>query len=238
MQPKGKLIILEAGDGSGKATQTKLLFERLRAEGRRVRQVEFPDYGSPSSALVRMYLGGAFGAQADAVNAYAASAFFAVDRYASFRTKWGEDYEAGAVILADRYTTSNMVHQAVKIGQAAERAAFLDWLEDFEFQKLGLPVPDLVLFLDMDSAVSRRLLAARAAQEGTPADIHERDADYLGRCHEAALLLAERYRWQRIACSEGNAPLPREAIHEKIYAAVQQLLTHGRPAVGGRKEKC
>ena len=224
MQAKGKLIILEAGDGSGKATQASLLFERLKAEGRRVLRVEFPDYGSPSSALVRMYLDGAFGERADAVNAYAASAFFAVDRYASFQVKWRAEYEAGALILADRYTTSNMVHQAVKIEEEREREAFLDWLEDFEFRKLGLPAPDLVLFLDMDVAVSRRLLAARAAQEGTAADIHERDAAYLERCHEAALHLAERCGWQRVACSENASPLPREAIHERIYAAVQNLL--------------
>ena len=135
MQAKGKLLVLEAGDGSGKATQTKMLRERLVAEGRCVRQVEFPDYASPSSALVRMYLGGDFGERASEVNAYAASAFFAVDRYASFQTKWRADLEAGAIVLADRYTTANMVHQAVKLEEAAEREAFLAWLEDFEYEK-------------------------------------------------------------------------------------------------------
>ena len=139
MQAKGKLLVLEAGDGSGKATQTKMLRERLVAEGRCVRQVEFPDYASPSSALVRMYLGGDFGERASEVNAYAASAFFAVDRYASFQTKWRADLEAGAIVLADRYTTANMVHQAVKLEEAAEREAFLAWLEDFEYGKLALP---------------------------------------------------------------------------------------------------
>ena len=224
MQAKGKLLVLEAGDGSGKATQTKMLRERLVAEGRCVRQVEFPDYASPSSALVRMYLGGDFGEHASEVNAYAASAFFAVDRYASFQTKWHADLEAGAIVLADRYTTANMVHQAVKIEDAAEREAFLAWLEDFEYGKLALPRPDLVLFLDMDPAVSRRLIAARAATGGAVRDIHERDEDYLVRCHRASVHLAMRCGWQRIRCSEAGEPLSREAVHEKIYEAVRRIL--------------
>ena len=224
MQAKGKLLVLEAGDGSGKATQTKMLRERLVAENRCVRQVEFPDYASPSSALVRMYLGGDFGERASEVNAYAASAFFAVDRYASFQTKWRADLEAGAIVLADRYTTANMVHQAVKIEDAAEREAFLAWLEDFEYEKLALPRPDLVLFLDMDPAVSRRLIAARAAASGAARDIHERDEDYLVRCHRASVNLAARCGWQRVRCSEAGEPLSREAVHEKIYEAVRRIL--------------
>ena len=224
MQAKGKLLVLEAGDGSGKATQTKMLRERLVAESRCVRQVEFPDYASPSSALVRMYLGGDFGERASEVNAYAASAFFAVDRYASFQTKWRADLEAGAIVLADRYTTANMVHQAVKIEDAAEREAFLAWLEDFEYEKLALPRPDLVLFLDMDPAVSRRLIAARAAASGAARDIHERDEDYLVRCHRASVNLAARCGWQRIRCSEAGEPLSREAVHEEIYEAVRRIL--------------
>ena len=224
LQAKGKLLVLEAGDGSGKATQTKMLKERLVAEGRCVRQVEVPDYASPSSALVRMYLGGDFGERASEVNAYAASTFFAVDRYASFQTKWRADLEAGAIILADRYTTANMVHQAVKIEDEAEREAFLAWLEDFEYGKLALPRPDLVLFLDMDPAVSRRLIAARAAASGAARDIHERDEDYLVRCHRASVNLAARCGWQRIRCSEAGEPLSREAVHEEIYEAVRRIL--------------
>ena len=224
MQAKGKLLVLEAGDGSGKATQTKMLRERLVAESRCVRQVEFPDYASPSSALVRMYLGGDFGERASEVNAYAASAFFAVDRYASFQTKWRADLEAGAIVLADRYTTANMVHQAVKIEDAAEREAFLAWLEDFEYEKLALPRPDLVPSPDMDPAVSRRLIAARAAASGAARDIHERDEDYLVRCHRASVNLAARRGWQRVRCSEAGEPLPREAVHEKIYESVRRIL--------------
>ncbi|MFC2768488.1 MAG: dTMP kinase [Mitsuokella sp.] len=229
---QGKLITIEAGDGSGKATQTKLLCDRLQAEGRRVRRIAFPVYESDSSALVRMYLAGDFGAHADDVSAYAASTFFAVDRYASYRTAWKADYEAGAIILADRYTTSNMVHQAVKIEDAKERDSFLDWLWDFEFAKLGLPVPDRVIFLDMAPDVADRLIEARAKKEHMAKDIHEKDRDYLRRCHAAYCMLAEKYGWQRIACSEGGAPRARAAIHADVYAAVQAVLDSH--AAGGR----
>ncbi len=222
MTEKGKLIIIEAGDGSGKETQTRALYEHLLADGKKVQRVSFPDYESDSSALVRMYLGGQFGGHAEDVNAYAASAFYAVDRYASYRTKWKAPYDNGEWILSDRYTTSNMVHQAVKLTDPAERESFLDWLWDFEFDKMGLPVPDLVIFLDMDPAVSDRLIAART--QGKARDIHERDKEYLHRCHEAYLTLAEKYCWTRIVCSEGGAPRSIEAIHEDVYDAVRSKL--------------
>jgi dTMP kinase len=222
--PKGKLIILEAGDGSGKATQTRMLYEHLRREGRSVRQVEFPDYEDDSSALVRMYLRGGFGAHADDVNAYAASTFFAVDRYASYQRKWRSDYEAGYIILADRYTTSNMVHQAVKLIDAEERRAFLAWLWDFEFVKLGLPVPDLVIFLDMEPEASDRLIQRRSQATGQAEDIHERDKAYLHRCHTAYEDLTRKYGWQRIRCSENGVPFSPAAIQARVYEAVAAKL--------------
>lgn len=225
---RGKLFIIEAGDGSGKETQTRLLTQRLIREGHRVRAVTFPDYAADASMPVRMYLRGDFGTQADEVNPYAASTFFAVDRYASYRMKWREDYAAGTIVLADRYTTSNMVHQAVKIGDAAERDAFLDWLDDFEFNKLGLPVPDAVFFLDMEPCAAERLIAARAQAKGETPDIHERDADYLRRTHDAYVLLAARCGWVRIPSSADGVPLPIEEIHERLYAEVGKFLTTGR----------
>ena len=231
---KGKLIILEAGDGSGKATQTKMLCDHLARDGRRVHRIEFPDYASDSSALVRMYLSGAFGGHADDVNAYAASTFFAVDRYASYRTKWKTWYDAGDIILADRYTTSNMVHQAVKLKDAAEREAFLAWLEDFEYQKLGLPAPDTVIFLDMAPDVANRLIAARAKAAGTKEDIHEKDKAYLAKCHGAYLALAEKYGWQRVVCSKDGEPRKIEDIHQDVYAAVSTTLAS--PSGGGGPE--
>ncbi|MFC2314559.1 MAG: dTMP kinase [Selenomonas massiliensis] len=220
----GKLFIIEAGDGSGKETQTRLLAERLMREGHRVVPVTFPDYEADSSMLVRMYLRGDFGAHADDVNAYAASTFFAVDRYASYRMKWGRDYEAGAIILADRYTTSNMVHQAVKIGDAAERDTFLDWLYDLEFRKMGLPIPDAVFFLDMEPRAAERLIAMRAEAKGAAPDIHERDAAYLERAHDAYRLLSKRYGWVRIPSSTEGAPLPIAEIHESLYGEIARRL--------------
>jgi len=221
---QGKLIIIEAGDGSGKATQTQALYEHLAKEGRPVHRVEFPDYQAEGSMLVRMYLRGDFGDRAGDVNAYAASTFFAADRYASYRMKWQKYYEAGDIILADRYTTSNMVHQAVKMTDAAERESFLEWLWDYEFRKLGLPVPDLVVFLDMAPEVADRLIAARAAASGSGRDIHERDKDYLHRCHAAYLELAAKYGWARVQCSEKGEPRRVEDIHEDVYGIVKQFL--------------
>lgn len=224
MERKGKLIIIEAGDGSGKATQTKALYDHLCREGYRVHRIEFPDYAADSSMLVRMYLRGDFGGHAEDVNAYAASTFFAVDRYASYRMKWKKAYEARDIILADRYTTSNMVHQAVKLTDRKEREAFLDWLWDFEFHKLGLPVPDKVVFLDMDPEVADRLIAARAEETAQKRDIHERDRAYLHRCHAAYEELAAKYGWTRVACSENGEPRSIAAIHADVYAAVLPLL--------------
>ncbi|MCR5176485.1 MAG: deoxynucleoside kinase [Anaerovibrio sp.] len=222
---KGKLITIEAGDGSGKATQTKALLDHLQKDGYNVMKVEYPDYGSDSSALVKMYLGGQFGQHADDVDAYGASAFFAVDRYASFHLKWKGAYEAGNVILADRYTTSNMVHQAVKIQDQVRREEFLSWLWDFEFGKLKLPIPDVVVYLDMDPDVSDRLIKERAAQnKDRKRDIHEMDKEYLHRCHSAYNWVADKYGWQKIICSTNGRPRSVEEIHEDVYAAVKAYI--------------
>ena len=212
---KGKLIVIEAGDGSGKATQTKLLFDHLKAEDLSVRQISFPDYESPSSSLVKMYLKGEFGKHADDVDAYAASTFYAVDRYASFKMKWKQFYDAGEIILADRYVTSNMVHQAVKIINEIERNKFLDWLDDFEYVKLKLPRPDLVIFLDMPPAISEKLIKERHRE-----DIHEKDFDYLHRCYYSYKELANKFNWVTINCSDGKNPRTIEEIHNDIIKVV------------------
>lgn len=217
---KGKLIIIEAGDGCGKATQAAKLAERLKAEGKAVRQVEFPNYSSSSSALIKMYLNGEFGTDAQAVNAYAASLFFAVDRFASYKTGWAEFYQTGGIIIADRYSTSNMVHQAVKITDDKERDEFLDWLWDLEFVKMGLPQPDCVIFLDMPPAYSLKLMAERAAQTGVSADIHERDADYLSRCYDAYRLIAGRYDWNTVHCLAGDRLKTIDEIHDDVFKIV------------------
>lgn len=222
---KGKLITIEAGDGSGKATQTKALYDRLLAEGYQVLKVEYPDYQSESSALVRMYLGGEFGQQAENVSAYGASAFFAVDRYASYLLKWRQAYEAGWIILADRYTTSNMVHQAVKLKDYAEREEFLTWLWDFEFGRLQLPVPDRVIYLDMPPEISDRLINSRAAKDSSrQKDIHEKDTSYLHHCHRAYNEVAEKYGWVKISCAQQGNLRTVQDIHEDVYQAVKEIL--------------
>ena len=222
---KGKLITIEAGDGSGKATQTKALYDRLLAEGYQVLKVEYPDYQSESSALVRMYLGGEFGQQAENVSAYGASSFFAVDRYASYLLKWRQVYEAGWIILADRYTTSNMVHQAVKLKDSAEREEFLTWLWDFEFGRLQLPVPDRVIYLDMPPEISDRLINSRAAKDSSrKKDIHEKDTSYLHHCHRAYNEVAEKYGWVKISCAQQGNLRTVQDIHEDVYQAVKEIL--------------
>lgn len=222
---KGKLITIEAGDGSGKATQTKALYDRLLAEGYQVLKVEYPDYQSESSALVRMYLGGEFGQQAENVSAYGASAFFAVDRYASYLLKWRQAYESGWIILADRYTTSNMVHQAVKLKNSAEREEFLTWLWDFEFGRLQLPVPDRVIYLDMPPEISDRLINSRAAKDSSrKKDIHEKDTSYLHHCHRAYNEVAEKYGWVKISCAQQGNLRTVQDIHEDVYQAVKEIL--------------
>ncbi len=222
---KGKLITIEAGDGSGKATQTKALYDRLLSEGYQVLKVEYPDYQSESSALVRMYLGGEFGQQAENVSAYGASAFFAVDRYASYLLKWRQAYESGWIILADRYTTSNMVHQAVKLKDSAEREEFLTWLWDFEFGRLQLPVPDRVIYLDMPPEISDRLINSRAAKDSSrKKDIHEKDTSYLHHCHRAYNEVAEKYGWVKISCAQQGNLRTVQDIHEDVYQAVKEIL--------------
>lgn len=222
---KGKLIVIEGGDGSGKATQTKLLQHHLQHDGHRVQSISFPDYDSDSSALVKMYLRGDFGSDADAVNPYAASAFYAVDRFASYQMKWKQFLQDGGIVLADRYTTSNMLYQMIKMDDAIAQDYYLDWLWDFEFDKLGLPEPDAVILLDVPLAVTEELMAARHGKTGgQTGDIHEQNEGFLAKCHDAYDVLATRYGWTRISCADGMKLKSPEAIHEAVYTAVKPLL--------------
>ena len=184
---KGKLIVFEGTDGSGKATQSRLLCDELTRRGISFRKLEFPRYKEESSALIRLYLGGAFGDKPGDVNAYAASVFYSMDRYASYKQDWGAYYEQGGLLIADRYTTSNAVHQTGKL-PPEQRDAFLDWLFHFEYDLLGLPEPTRVLYLDMPTEATEQMMRLREAATHTTADIHERDEDYLRRCRENAAL--------------------------------------------------
>jgi len=219
----GKLYVIESGtDGSGKATQTEKLYRRLLEDGFSVKKVEYPNYKSDSSALVKMYLSGAFGSDPNAVNPYACSVFFAVDRFASFKTDWEPFYKNGGIILADRYTTSNMIHQAGKIFCLQEKEVFLDWLWDLEFKKIGLPVPDRVLFLDVSPEVSAELIKTRKNKfdEKAPKDIHERNPKHLEDAYRNAQFVADKYGWTKIKCMENGRMKSIEEIHEIVYRTV------------------
>ena len=218
----GKLIIIEAGDGCGKATQAQNLYQRLLLDGEKTKKVEFPDYDSDSSALIKMYLNGEFGKDPGAVNAYAASTFYAVDRFASYKRKWEQNYLAGDFIIADRYTTSNMVHQAIKIKNNIEREEYLNWLWDLEFKKFSLPIPDLVFFLEMPPEYSYNLVNQRAIKENITKDIHEQDKKYLEECYQGYCQIAEKYNWHKINCVADNKIKSIETIHEEIYRAVKE----------------
>ena len=219
----GKLIVIEGTDGSGKSTQFKALTERLRNEGTEFKTLVFPRYSEPSSALIRMYLGGEFGTNPSDVNAYAASAFYAVDRYASYKQDWGQWYDNGGVIVSDRYTTSNAVHQTSK-EPAEKQSEFLRWLYEFEYDKLGLPRPDLTIYLDVPTAFTEKLMRHREASTNTTADIHEKDMAYLATCRETGRSAAKFYNWTIIDCVKDGQMRSIEDIHEEIYAKVKACL--------------
>ena len=219
----GKLIVIEGTDGSGKSTQFRLLTEAVEQAGYEFRKLVFPQYKEESSALIRMYLGGEFGEKPSDVNAYAASAFYAVDRYASYKKVWGQWYEQGGLVLSDRYTTSNAVHQASKEPEE-KRAEFLRWLYEFEYDKLGLPRPDLTIYLDVPTEYTEQLMRSREAATGTTADIHEQDLEYLATCRKMGRTAADFYSWTVIDCVREGRMRSIEDIHEEILRHVKACL--------------
>ena len=219
----GRLIVFEGTDGSGKATQSRLLCEHLRRENIPYKNITFPRYGKPSAAMVQEYLDGNLGRRPGDVNAYAASLMFSMDRYASYKQDWGAFYEAGGLVIADRYTTSNAVHQASKLPEE-ERSAFLNWLFELEYGKLGLPKPDLVLWLDMPVEIAETLMRRRERDTSTKADIHERDDRYLHKCREVAQQAADYFGWTRVSCVRDGKLRSIEDIHEELYARVKSCL--------------
>lgn len=216
---KGKLYVIEGLDGSGKATQAELLYKILKERGEDARKVSFPNYASDSSAPVRMYLRGDFGTDPSSVNAFAASSFYAVDRYAGFKSDWGSFYEAGGVIIADRYTTSNAVHQCSKLPEN-EWDAFLEWLFHYEYELLGIPAPDAVIYLEVDPEISQKLMAGRYDGDEAKKDIHERNVQYLERSAKAAAYCCRKLGWKKISCAWGG----KMRAVEEIAAEIKQIL--------------
>ena len=220
---KGKLIVIEGLDGSGKATQAKRLAAALQQQGHRVREISFPNSESDSSALVKMYLSGAFGREPGDVNAYAASSFYAVDRYAGMKQDWGPFYEAGGILIADRYTTSNAVHQCCKLPRA-QWDRYLDWLFGYEYDLLGLPAPDAVVYLRLGIETSQQLMSGRYHGDEKKKDIHESNTDYLEHAHLAADYCAKKYAWRTVECAAGGALRGIDEIGEDVLDAVLPLL--------------
>ena len=221
------LIVIEGLDASGKETQTNLLYENLKKTHNNVRKISFPDYSSPSSTLVKMYLNGDFGKNAEDVNPYIASTFFAADRYASYKRDWEKDYRNGCIILADRYVTANMLHQASKLPDTVEKEKFLSWLFDYEYGLYGLPQPDISFFLNMPPAVSRQLMKKRVNKftSQKEKDIHEKDSRYLEKSYENALFVTERYGFIEINCVDGCGRLRTvEEIQQELLAHVNNKL--------------
>ena len=219
----GKLFVIEGVDGSGKATQTELLYQALQQQHQTVRKVSFPDYDSPSSSLIKMYLNGEFGTDPQSVNAFATSVFFAVDRFASFRKDWQQFYQDGGIIIADRYVTSNLVHQAGKITDAAEKERYIHWLSELEYDIFGLPRPDCVIFLDMPPAYSLQLRQQRnELKQGLTNDIHEADQHYLEQAYNNATSIAQHQQWHVISCVADGQIRTIEDIHREIMQVVNQ----------------
>ena len=219
----GKLIVIEGLDGCGKSTQLELLPQNLLKNGIESKSVSFPDYDSNSSALVKMYLGGEFGKKPSDVNAYAASLFYAVDRFASYKTNWGDYYNQDGVIVSGRYTTSNAVHQTSKMDES-EWQGFLDWLYDLEYNKVGIPKPDKVIFLDMPIEVSQKLLSGRYNGDEGKKDIHESDTAYLDKCRKAAMFTAKYSGWTIIPCAKDGEPRTIEDIAKDILEETLKVI--------------
>ena len=214
----GKLVVIEGSDGSGKATQTRKLFERLRDVGVDVRRVSFPNYESESSALIKMYLRGDFGGNAEAVNPYAAATFYAIDRFANF-FEWKNFYQRGGLVLSDRYVGSNMAYQAAKFDDERDRVKFLAWLDDLEYRHYGLPRPDLTIFLDMSPEICAVLRRERGRE-----DIHEADAAYQNKIYNMYKELARKYGWRVVNCQSGSFARSTMDIHEEILTLVEEIL--------------
>lgn len=222
----GKLIVIEGTDSSGKETQTKRLYEKLKKVVKDVRKISFPNYGSPACEPVKMYLAGLFGKDALKINPYPISTMFAIDRYASYKMEWENFYNVGGIVITDRYTTSNMIHQASKIESEDKKREYLEWLEDLEYNKIGIPKPDLIIFLNMPTEIAVKLMQERKNKitGEEQKDIHEKDFLYLKKSYENACSIAKKQNWQEIKCMEGERLKTIDEIEKEIFSLVEKIL--------------
>ena len=220
----GKLIVIEGTDSSGKQTQTELLYEKYKKMGKKVMKITFPNYDSLSSAPVKMYLNGDFGGIGEA-NIHAVSTMYAIDRYASFKTIWENFYNDGGIIISDRYTTSNMVHQASKMGNKKEKDSYLEWLVDLEYEKMGIPKPDVVVFLNMPTDMAYKLMEDRKNKitGKDEKDIHENDREYMEKSHENACYVANKYSWSEVTCVKDGELKTKEDIGDEVLRVCEEL---------------
>lgn len=215
----GKLIVIEGLDGSGKATQANLLCNYLKEKGLSVQKMPFPNYESESSALVKMYLNGEFGTDPNDVNAYAASTLFAVDRYAGYKKDWGVFLEGDGIVVADRYTTSNAIHQCFKLPKE-QWDKFLNWLYEFEYWLLGIPAPDIVIYLQADVEISQQLISERYHGDERKKDILENNPDYLKHSEQAAEYCKDKLGWKTVHCVKNGVMRPVMEIHKEIRSMI------------------
>lgn len=222
----GKIIVIEGTDSSGKETQTKILYERLKKEGYNIKSISFPNYKSDSSLFVRKYLNGEYGKDVDEIDPYIISTFYALDRYETFNKGIQEFYDKGGIVIADRYTTSNMVHQASKIYSESEKDKYLEWVMEYEYGIFKLPIPNKVIFLDLPTEISNRLISKRVNKiDGSKVkDIHERSKEYLERSYNNAKYIANKYKWETVECSYKGEILGEHIIADKIYNEVKKIL--------------
>jgi dTMP kinase len=221
---RGKLIVIEGIDGSGKATQVKLLVDRLHKEGVKVMSTDFPRYGEKSAYFVEKYLRGEFGSAKD-VGPYIASVFYALDRYDAAE-KIREGLKKGMTIISNRYTSANLGHQGGKIRDKKTRDRYIDWLLHFEYEILGIPKPDLTIFLDVEPKAAMKLIKLKGKRKYTRGkkDIHEIDLTHLKQAREAYLYAAKKYGWKVIDCMDGKKILPIENIRDLVFSAKWILL--------------
>lgn len=222
----GKIIVIEGTDSSGKETQTKLLYERIKKINEKTIKISFPNYDSPACEPVKMYLAGAFGTDAVKVNPYPVSTMYAIDRYASYKQDWGKSYEEGYIIVTDRYVTSNMIHQASKIQSEEEKEEYLKWLIDLEYKKNQIPEPDIVIFLKMPIDKAKELMENRNNKiDGSmKKDIHEINEDYLKKSYKNATKISQKFNWYEVECVENNRIKSIEEINDEIFKKIEKLI--------------
>jgi dTMP kinase len=224
---KGKLIVIDGTDGTGKHTQTMLLKENLEKEGYFVETIDFPQYGTKSAGPTEDYLNGKYGS-ANEVTPYQASILYAVDRFAaSFKIK--EWLNQGKIVLSDRYVSANMGHQAGKIEDLKEKDKFLDWLFDLEFNIFNIPKPDLNILLYLDVDLARNLAqkndSGKFTNDVKKNDIHEKDPEHMKKALESFLYVAEKYNWIKIDCTDKEIGIKtRDEISKIIIENVKKML--------------